>query len=198
MRGLAEDRAATLRGVELLGPARTIDEVRVVERVDHTHRAEIAAGDQRARAQDRRIERMTVADHEIHARRLRGRHHRGAFLERERHRLLDQHVLAASHREDRVLRMVLMRRRHVDDLDRRIGTKGFDRVVGLRRKVRREACPRLGARVGCRDQRDARVGHEGRQHDGEGAAKSRDADPQPALPGHRCPACEFSLEYLDI
>ena len=134
----------------------------------------------------------------MHAGRLRGRDHGGAFVERERHRLLDQHVLAALRRKDRVLRVVLMRRRHIDDLDRRIGAQGFDRVVGLRRKVRREACPRLGARIGRRDQRDTRVGREGRQHDGEGAPEPGDADPQLALPGHRCPAREFSLEYLDI
>ena len=58
--------------------------------------------------------------------RLRGRDHGSAFLERERHRLLDQHVLAALRRKDCVLRVVLMRRRHVDDLDGRIGAKGFD------------------------------------------------------------------------
>ena len=141
-----------------------------------------AARDQRARAQDRRVERMAVADDRDARRPPRRRDHRGAIVERERHRLLDQHVLAVLRRKDRVLRVVLVRRRHIDDLDRRIGAKLLDRVVGLRRKVRREARPRLGARIGGGDQRDARIGHEGRQHDGERAAEPRDADPQLALP----------------
>ena len=65
----------------------------------------------------------------------RGRDHGGAIVEGQRHRLLDQHMLAVARREDRVARVKLMRRRDVDDLDIGIGAELLDRVVGPAAKV---------------------------------------------------------------
>ena len=56
VRRLVEHGAAALRGVEFLRPARAIEIIRVVQRRDHAHRAERAALNKRAQAQDRRIE----------------------------------------------------------------------------------------------------------------------------------------------
>ena len=44
----------------------------------------------------------------------------------------------------------LTERRHIDDLDRRIGAEFLNRLVSLRRKIRREPLPRLGAKIGRR------------------------------------------------
>jgi hypothetical protein len=107
-------------------------------------------------------------------------------------------VLAALRRKDGVFGVMLVRRCHIDDFDRRIGAKVLDGGVGPGRKIRREPGLCLGTRVGRRHQHDARVVDEGRQHDGKGATEPRDTDPQLALPGHRCPALRSSLEYLDI
>ena len=178
MRRLIEHRAAALRGVEFFRAARAIEKVRVVERVDHAHGAERAARDQFARARDRRVERMAVADDEMHVRALRRLDHRGAVVERQRHRLLDQQMLAVLGGEHRMTRVILMRRRHIDGLDRRIGAQLLDRLVGLGGEIGGKTRPRLGARIGRRDQRNARIARERRQHHGEGAAEAGDAEPQ--------------------
>ena len=62
VRHLVEQDAAALRGVELLGPARTVEEIRVVEAVDHAEPAELAARDDVAHRAHRRIEGVGVAD----------------------------------------------------------------------------------------------------------------------------------------
>jgi hypothetical protein len=202
-RRLIEHRAAALRGVEFLGTARTADEVRVVERVDHVHAAIRTAHDQRARAQDRRVERMAVADDEVHVHALRRVDHRRTVLERQRHRLFDEQVLAVPRRKNGMRRVILMRGRHIDDLDRRIGAQFFNRLVRPGGEIRRKTRPRLRARIGGRDQRDARVLGECRQHHGECTAKPRDTQTQLALlPAHVSPtstACRIFIRViLDI
>ena len=89
---------------------------------------------------------MAVADHEMHAGATRRVDDRGAFLERQRHRLFDQQMLAVPRGEHGMVRMKLMRRRHIDGLDRGIGAQVLDGLVGLGGEIRREALPRLGAR----------------------------------------------------
>ena len=101
-------------GVELLRPARPIEIVGVVEAVDHAEPAQLAARDHAAHRPHRRIERMGVADDELHLVAL----HRGddgvAVGERQRHRLFQDDVLAVLGRHDGVRRVELVRRRDVD------------------------------------------------------------------------------------
>ena len=124
---------------------------------------------------------MAVADHEAHPRAVRRRDDGVAIIERERERLLDEQMLAVPRREHRVDGVELMRGRHVDDVDRRIGAQVLDVRVGLGGKFRRETSARLGARVGRRHQRDPRVGGKGRHHHGKRAPEPGDADAQLAL-----------------
>ena len=175
MRRLVEHRAAALRGVEFFRAARAVEKVRVVERVI------MRTAPNAPLAISSRVRRIGASNEWLWptirctprvARRI---DHGGAILERERHRLLDQHVLAVLRGENRVARVMLMRRRDIDDLDRRIGAKVFDRFVGPGRKILRKAAARLGARVGRGDQLDARIG--------ETSAASRvNARPRPATP----------------
>jgi hypothetical protein len=96
--------------------------------------------------------------------------------------------------QDRVPDVMLVRRRHVDDLDRRIGAERLDGLVGVGGEVRREPRARLGPRVGRRHQGDPRIGRECRQHDRERAAEPHDPDPQLALSDHHCLTRAVSLE----
>jgi len=70
-----------------------------------------------SRAQDRRIERVAVSDDQMHAGALRRLDHRGAIVQRQRHRLLEQQMLAVLCGQRRMARVVLVRRRHIDDFD---------------------------------------------------------------------------------
>ena len=94
VRHLVEQDAAALRGVELLGAARAIEKVRVVEAVDQPELAELAAGDDVAHQPHVRIEGVGVADDEVHLVPLDRRDDRVAIGERQRHRLFQDDVLA--------------------------------------------------------------------------------------------------------
>jgi hypothetical protein len=135
----------------------------------------------RAQAHDRRIERMAVADDERDAGALRRSDDRGAFRKRQRHRLLHQEMLAVPGGEHRVAGVILMRRRHVDRLDRRVGAQLLDRRVAHGGEIRGEARPRLSAAIGRGHQRHPRIAHEGRQHQAEGAAEAGDAQTELAF-----------------
>ena len=86
-------------------------------------------------------------------------------------------MLAVLRGENRVTGVMLVRRRDVDDLDRRIGAKVFDRLVGPGRKILRKAAARLGSRISRGDQFDARIA-ERRQHHAERTAEACNADAQ--------------------
>ena len=184
MRRLAEQRAAALSRVELFRPARAVDEIRVVQRRDHAHAAELAAVDQFAAMQDRRVERMTVADDEMHVGRARRRDHLGGFGDRERDRLLDQNVLAGFRGQFHMRGVHLVRRRHIDHFDIRIGAQSFHVLVGPGAEILGKPRARHGARVGRRHQLDARVVRQGRQHHGEGTAETGHPEPQLAFLVH--------------
>src|SRR5688500_10156239 len=94
MRPLAEDHAAAFLGAELLGPPGPIEEIREVERLDHTDAAEFSARYKGARAQDRGIEAVAVTDDQMDTRLVRGIDHGAALRDGQRHRLLDQDMLA--------------------------------------------------------------------------------------------------------
>ena len=184
VRRLVPDHAAASRRVQLFGPARPIQEIGVVERMDHPHGAEGVRVDQCPRAGDRCVEAVAVADDELHAGRRRRVDHPRAVGERQRHRLFDEHVLAVPCRRDRVRRMHLVRRRDVDDVHRRVGAQRLDRRVrAVHRNRRRSArAPRRAGRRR-RTSSNARIGDERRQHQRERAAESGHAPP-PRRPSH--------------
>ena len=178
MRGLAEDHAAALRGVELFRTARAIEKVGEIERADHARPAVSAAFNDVARAQNRRIEAVAVADHQHDPGLLRRLDHRAAFGNRNRHRLFDQHMFSALGRELHMRGMMLVRRRDIDDLDIRIGAEFFDGRVSPRAELGCEQRSSFRQRIGAGDQTNARVIRERRHHDGESAAQTRDTHPQ--------------------
>ncbi len=67
------------------------------------------------------VEPPAVGDHQHPARRVRGRDHRLGLLQRGRHRLLDQHVLARLQAGDRLLGVQAVRRAHHHGIDLRVG-----------------------------------------------------------------------------
>ena len=176
--GLVEHGAAALGGVELLGPARPVEEVGEVQRSDHPHAPELAALDQRARPADRGIEAVAVPDDEMRPGSLRRRDHVAAFVEAERHRLLDQDVLPE---------------RQADARPARRGTGAASRCklrrcrsgTALRRRGkcgRRNPARTAGARPGAGRSRDAtsmRGSPERRDHHRERASQPDDAQPEP-------------------
>ena len=183
MRRLVEHRAAALRGVEFFRAARAIEIVGVVERVDHAHRAELAARDQRARARDRRVERMAVADDEMHAARCApprsSRRNRRASAPSA---FRPAHACRARAASIACAAWILVRRRDVDDLDRRIGAQLLDGLVGLAAENPRQSARRASARgsaaaTSATRGSPANVGSITR----EGAAEARDAEPQLAV-----------------
>jgi hypothetical protein len=106
MRALAEYDAAALGAVELLRPAWTVHEVRVVERRDHAHRAVTAARNERARTQDRAHRSCGWALRSVGTAALvRGANHRVAFRERHGHGLFDETCLPARATVDCVRRV---------------------------------------------------------------------------------------------
>ena len=139
----------------------------------------------RARS-DRRVEAVAVADDEVHAGALRGRDHRARLVERERHRLFDEHVLAARRGGDRVLGVVLVRRGDVDGFDRRVGAQRLD--VRRRRARRSRAAKR--SRASRADRRRRRAPRAGaRASVGSISVKAR---PSPATPRRRVRGAPFS------
>src|SRR3954469_23813532 len=94
MRGLVVNGAAALGGVELLRAARTVEKIGEHHRADHAQAAVLAARDELSGERNGRIEAMAVADDQMHAVFARRSSHGAAFLERERHWLFDENVLA--------------------------------------------------------------------------------------------------------
>jgi hypothetical protein len=128
---------------------------------------------------------VTGTDDQLDARAARGGDHCATVLQRQRHGLLDQYVLALRRCDASVVRVELVRRRNVDDFDRRVGAERLDRVVRLRAELPLELPPRLRARIGGGDQLDPGIGREGRDHQREGAAEAGDAELERRGGGHR-------------
>ena len=121
--------------------------------------------------QDRRIETVAVPDHELNARAPHRLDHGPAFLDPDRDRLFDQHMLAARGSGDDVRGVHLMGCRDIDRIDRWIVAQRLDGVVGRRAEIRLEPPAGLRPQIGRGDQRDPRIGREGRQHQRERAAE---------------------------
>src|SRR5690349_18112556 len=176
MRRLVEYRTAALCRVEFFGPARSIQEVRVVDRIDHTHTTELSAPNQRVQALDRSIERMAVSDHKMHARFMHLVEHLVALVERQGHRFFDEQVLAMACGENGMLGVMLMRSRHVNGFNRRVGAQFLDSPVACGGKLGGKLLPRFFARVGRRYELNARIVRKGRQHDAECPAETGDPE----------------------
>ncbi len=104
-------------------------------------------------------------------------------------------MLAVLRGEGCVARVMLVRRRHIDDLDRRIGAEFLDAPIGFRREFGGEARPRLRPRVGGSDQFHMGVAHESRQHHRKGAAKPRNAEAQLAFRPVHCSQLDSIPEF---
>src|SRR5664279_3041538 len=81
-------------------------------------------------------------------------------------------MLAALGGEHRMARVMLMWRRNIDRFYSRVGAEFLDGGIAFSGEIRGKAQPRLGARIRPGYQRDARIGGQSRQHDGERAAKA--------------------------
>src|SRR5947208_16485312 len=92
-------------GVELLRSPRPVKEVGEVERGDHAQLAMRAAFYQFPGQSDGSIEAVAVADDQVLSGGARRVDHCAALLQRERHRLLDERMLAGAEGEARMLRM---------------------------------------------------------------------------------------------
>jgi hypothetical protein len=106
-------------------------------------------------------------------------------------------VFAVLGRKRGVPYVVLVRGRHVNRLDTRIGAQLLDGRVGRGSKVRGKLTPRFRPEVGSRYQGDARVGNKGRQHHAKCAAETGYAETEPtfACAGHRQdPSTGFILD----
>jgi hypothetical protein len=134
-----------------------------------------------SRAQDRRVEAVAVTDDQPDIGALGCSYHAAAFVERDRHRFFDQHVLAASRSRFDVLGVQLVRRGDIDDVDFRVRAQGLDRRIDPAPDFLGEARSCFGARIGGGDQLDPPVRGQGWQHQRKCAAQSCDADAQPPL-----------------
>ena len=177
VRHLVEQDAAAPFGVELFRPARAIEEVGVVEAVNETEPAEVAAPDDLMHQPHRRIEGVGVADHEMHLVALHRRDDGVAVGQRQRHRLFQDDVLAVLGRKRRVRRMKLVRGGDVDDVDLGIGHQLSDVGIGPGVEVAGEGFARPGIGIGRGPQHETRMGRRGMHHHRASHAEAGDAEP---------------------
>jgi hypothetical protein len=128
VRALAEHDAGALLGVDLVRHQRTDQPVVVVPGLDVDDPAELARADDLAHPADRRVVDLGMALHVFHAVLLDRLDHRLALVERHRHRLFADHVLAALRGMDGVLGMQRVRRRHPDRVHLRAVAHRLDRI----------------------------------------------------------------------
>ena len=108
-------------------------------------------------------------------------HDCAALIEREGHRLFDQQVFAALRRKRGVSHVVLVRGRHVNRFDIRIGAHLLDGRVASGGKVRGKLTPRFRPQIRSRYQRDPWVGNKGWQHHAKCATETGYAEDRPTL-----------------
>lgn len=124
---------------------------------------------------------MAVPDEEMHAADISGLDHRLAVGDGQRHRLLDEDMLAMGRREADMGDMELVRGGDVERLDRVVGAEPLDTVIAacrrtLPREIAFELPARLLARVGGSDEPHEGMMRQGRQHQHESAAEADDAE----------------------
>ena len=120
---------------------------------------------------------MAVADDQDDAVALGRIGHGAAFLERERHRFLDDRMFAVGRRREQVGRVVLMRGGDVDRIDVRRGAQLLGARVRAAAEVALEAFPGGGIGVGAGGQAHVRVRQQAREH-----RSGRSAEPDCAEP----------------
>ena len=172
MCGLAEHHTAAQRGIEFFGPARTVDEIGIVHRVDQPRRTVIAGLDQTARFENRRVITMAVTDQQVNPGRRRGVDHACAVFDGQRHRLFDQNVFSRPCRNFSVFGMKLVRCRNVDRVDISLAAHRLDAVIGSPAEIGLEPHP---GRWPCIDRRhdiQPRMQRERRQHHGKSATET--------------------------
>src|SRR6185312_350139 len=163
----------------------------------HSHRADLAARDDRAGAANGLIEAVAVADDQPDAGAARRLDHRSAISEAQRHRLLDKHVLAGLGRELCMLRVKLVWRGDVNRLDRVVAAKLVDALISWRREFGAEAGTRLGAGIGRAGEPHPGMAAQRRQHELKGASETRNAQLQLPL-AHRPLRPQGSIVMLVI
>ena len=94
MHRLAEQHAPAVFRAQLFRTARPVQEIRVIEGLDHADPADIAAVDQRPRLRDRRVETVARPNDQGDAGPLAGLDHGLAIGQGNGERFLDQHILA--------------------------------------------------------------------------------------------------------
>ena len=130
--------------------------------------------------QVRQVETVTVTDQQMDARTLCDINHPGALVESDSHRLLDHDVLAGRGCCHDIIDMNLVRGRRVDGVDAGIRTQVLEPGIGAPPEVANELLARFGARVGGRNDLDARMPAERRQHQHESASEPGHAQPERA------------------
>ena len=96
-----------------------------------------------------------MRDHEFDAILFRGGDHPVAIFQRQRHRLLDHHMLARLQRRDRMLGVKRIGRGNVDRIQFLQRTQGLDAGEGLNAKFTGILRPPLLAQVGAGDKGEA-------------------------------------------
>ena len=127
------------------------------------------------RAANRQVEAVAVTDDQVNAGRLRRFDHGTAFLERDRHRLLDQQMLAMRGGKAGLPGVELVRGRDVHDVDGGVFTEFTDRGEAFCLKISFEFRARLRPRIGGGDELDAGVARQRGQH-------QRERAPEPGYP----------------
>src|SRR5580765_2880815 len=145
VRSLIEHYAAT-HG-QFVSHARTVHELVVVPSMDHAELAELAALDNFSDLSDRRIEAMRVAAQQLHAIFFRRFVHSVALRDRRRHRLFDDHVLAAFGGRDHMLGVQRVWRGDVNRVDVGAFAHRFDAYECFTAVSLAKFGQRVGARV---------------------------------------------------
>ena len=127
---------------------------------------------------------MAVADQQIHARLLCRVDHRRAFVERQRHRFLDQHMPAGPGRRNRMVGVKLVRGCDIDRIERVVGAHVGNRSVCRAPEIGFEPRQRLRAGVGRGSELQLRMPCQGRQHHAEPASQPGNAKSQSSV-GHK-------------
>ena len=184
VRRLVEDNPSPTCSIQFFRPPRAIEKIREIHRRDHAQLAEAALRNQLARAANGQVETVAVPDDHLHACPGRDVDHGATFVERQRHGLFDQHMLAMTGSERGVTGMKLVRSRDIDCLDFIIRTQLFNTAISAGRKIGCKTRPCFRAWIGRGQQSDLGILHKAWSHEPESAAQSRYAQSQRAISRH--------------
>jgi hypothetical protein len=135
---------------------------------------------------------VRVPDDQLDPRPLDGSVHARAVLQRQRHRLLADGVLAVRGGQDDVLGVALVRRSDVHGVHVGPAHESLTVGVGVGLKLRREVLPRLRARIGGGDQPHVGMRGQARQHRGSRPPEADYAEAQRSLHAPRYTPAGFT------